>query len=61
MKKIRTDLQEKIDKITPNIGDKVKETQDTASDYQNTEEDKTDKIDNKEDEKENGTRLFDFL
>ncbi len=22
MKKIRTDLQEKIDKITPNIGDK---------------------------------------
>ena len=48
----KADLQEKIDSIAQNIGDKVKETQDTISDYQNTEQDKTDK---KEDEKEKGT------
>ena len=35
MKKIRTDLQEKINNITQSIRDKVKETQDTISDYQN--------------------------
>ena len=52
----KADLQEKIDNITQNIGDKVKETQDTISDHQNAEQDKTDKtLDKKEDEKENGT------
>ncbi len=43
MKKIRTDLQEKINNITQSIRDKVKETQDTISDYQKTKQDKTDK------------------
>ena len=52
----KADLQEKIDNITQNIGDKVKETQDTISDHQNAEQDKTDKtLDKKEDEKESGT------
>lgn len=57
----KADLQEKIDNITQNIGDKVKETQDTISDYQNAEQDKTDKtdttLDKKEDEKENETNV----
>lgn len=54
----KVDLQEKIDNITQNIGDKVKETQDTISDYQKAEQDKTDKIlVQKEDEKENETNV----
>jgi len=54
----KADLQEKIDNITKNIGDKVKETQDTISDYQKAEQDKTDKtLDQKEDEKENETNV----
>ncbi len=54
----KADLQEKIDNITQNIGDKVKETQDTISDYQKAEQDKTDKIlVQKEDEKENETNV----
>ena len=57
----KADLQEKIDNITQNIGDKVKETQDTISDYQKAEQDKTDKtdttLDKKEDEKENETNV----
>ncbi len=54
----KADLQEKIDNITQNIGDKVKETQDTISDYQKAEQDKTDKtLDQKEDEKENETNV----
>ena len=54
----KADLQEKIDNITQNIGDKVKETQDTISDHQNAEQDKTDKtLDKKEDEKENETNV----
>ncbi|MDE7251126.1 MAG: FlxA-like family protein [Lachnospiraceae bacterium] len=52
----KADLQEKIDNITQNIGDKVKATQDTISDYQEVEQDKTDKtLDKKEDKKENET------
>lgn len=47
----KADLQEKIDNITQNISDKVKETQDTISDYQKAEQDKTQ--DKKEDKKEN--------
>lgn len=48
----KADLQEKIDNITPNIGDKIKETQDNISDQQKAEQDKTDKtLDKKEDEK----------
>lgn len=54
----KADLQEKIDNITQNIGDKVKETQDTISDYQKAEQDKADKtLDKKEDEKENETNV----
>ncbi len=54
----KADLQEKIDNITQNIGDKVKETQDTISDYQKAEQDKADKTpDKKEDEKENETNV----
>lgn len=54
----KADLQEKIDNITQNIGDKIKETQDTISDYQKVEQDKTDKTqDKKEDEKENETNV----
>ncbi len=54
----KADLQEKINNITRNIGDKVKETQDTTSDYQKAEQDKTDKTqDKKEDEKENETNI----
>ncbi|MDE7275797.1 MAG: hypothetical protein K2N98_02915, partial [Lachnospiraceae bacterium] len=57
----KADLQEKIDNITQNISDKVKETQDTISDHQKAEQDKTDKTDKtpdkKEDEKENGTNV----
>lgn len=52
----KADLQEKIDNITQNIGDKVKATQDIISDYQEVEQDKTDKtLDKKEDKKENET------
>ena len=51
-------MQEKIDNITQNIRDKIKETQDTISDYQKAEQDKTDKTpEKKEDEKENGTNV----
>ena len=51
-------MQEKIDNITQNIGNKVKETQDTISDYQKAEQDKADKtLDKKEDEKENETNV----
>ncbi len=51
-------MQEKIDNITQNIGDKIKETQDTISDYQKAEQDKTDKTpEKKEDEKENRTNV----
>ncbi len=51
-------MQEKIDNITQNIRDKIKETQDTISDYQKAEQDKTDKKpEKKEDEKENGTNV----
>ncbi len=58
MKKIRTDLQEKINNITQSIRDKVKETQDTISDYQKTKQDKTDKtLDKKKDEKKNETNV----
>ena len=61
----KADLQEKINNITQNIGDKVKETQDIISDYQKAEQDKTDKSqdkkdktqDKKEDEKENETNI----
>lgn len=54
----KADLQEKINNITQNIGDKVKETQDTISDYQKAEQDKSDKVsDKKEDEKENETNV----
>lgn len=54
----KADLQEKIDNITQNIGNKVKETQDTISDYQKAEQDKADKtLDKKEDEKENETNV----
>lgn len=54
----KADLQEKIDNITQNIGNKVKETQDTISDYQKAEQDKTDKTpEKKEDEKENRTNV----
>ncbi len=49
----KADLQEKIDNITQNIGDKVKTTQDTISEYQKIEQDKT--LDKKEDKKENKT------
>lgn len=49
----KADLQEKIDNITQNIGNKVKGTQDTISDYQKAEQDRADKtLDEKEDEKE---------
>ena len=51
----KADLQEKIDNITQNIGDKVKETQDTISDYHKTGQDKT--PDKKEDKKENETNV----
>ena len=47
----KADLQEKIDNITQNIADKVKETQDIISDYQKAEQDK------KEDEKKNETNV----
>ena len=70
MKKVRTDLegklrtaetdeareslQEKIDGLTDDIYEKIKETQDTISDYQEAEQDKTDKTqDEKEDKKGN--------
>ncbi len=54
----KADLQEKIDNITQNIGDKVKETQDIISDSYKAEQDKTDKTpDKKEDEKENETSI----
>ncbi len=54
----KADLQEKIDNITQNIGDKVKETQDIISDSYKAEQDKTDKTpDKKEDEKENETNI----
>ena len=54
----KADLQERNDNTTQNISDKVKETQDTISDHQKAEQDKTDKTpDKKEDEKENGTNV----
>ncbi len=54
----KADLQEKIDNITQNIGDKVKETLDTISDYQKAEQDKTDKTqDKKKDEQEDETNI----
>ena len=70
MKKVRTDLegklrtaetdeareslQKKIDGLTDDIYEKIKETQDTISDYQEAEQDKTDKTqDEKEDKKRN--------
>ena len=70
MKKLRTDLegklrtaetdeareslQKKIDGLTDDIYEKIKETQDTISDYQEAEQDKTDKTqDEKEDKKGN--------
>ena len=49
----KTDLQEKIDNITQNMSDKIKETQDTISDYRKAEQDRTDKMqEKKEDEEE---------
>ena len=74
MKKVRTDLegklrtaesdeareslQKKIDNLTEDIYEKVKETQDTISDYQKAEQDKTDKAqDKEEDEKEDETNV----
>lgn len=54
----KADLQKKIDNITQNIGDKVKETQDIISDSYKAEQDKSDKTpDKKEDEKENETNI----
>lgn len=54
----KADLQEKIDNITQNIGDKVEEAQDTISNYQKAEQGKTDKTqDKKEDEKEDETNI----
>ena len=74
MKKVRTDLegkvrtaesdeareslQKKIDNLTEDIYEKVKETQDTISDYQKAEQDKTDTTqDKEEDEKEDETNV----
>ena len=74
MKKVRTDLegklrtaesdeareslQKKIDNLTEDIYEKVKETQDTISDYQKDEQDKTDTTqDKEEDEKEDETNV----
>lgn len=52
----RESLQKKIDSLTEDIYKKVKETQDTISDYQKTEQDKADKTQNKkEDEKADET------
>lgn len=74
MKKVRTDLegklrtaesdeareslQKRIDSLTEDIYEKVKETQDTISDDQKAEQDNADKTqDKKEDEKEDETNV----
>ena len=78
MKKLRTDLegklrtaetdeareslQKKIDGLTDDIYEKIKETQDTISDHQKAEQGKTDKtqdekVDKKENEKEDETNI----
>lgn len=54
----KAELQGKIDNITQNINEKVKETQDTISNYQKAKQDDADKtLDKKEDEKENETNV----
>lgn len=71
MKKVRTDLegklrtattdeeraslQEKINNLTEDMSEKVKETQDTISDYRKAEKDETEKTQDKESEKEDET------
>lgn len=71
MKKVRTDLegklrvassdeereslQEKINKLSEDMSAKIKETQDTISDYRKTEKDEMQKTQDEENEAENET------
>ena len=72
MKKVRTDLegklrvassdeeraslQEKINKLSEDMSEKIKETQDTISDYRKTEKDEMQKPQDEENEVENETK-----